>query len=805
LGGRTIAIHRATSRLAAALLAALVAAPAPSALAAEAVAPATAMTPLASVPDSTYVMNGPVHTVLRSGDTVYVGGRFDRVGPRTGPAVEVGLDGAQTPGLPEVAGSGPTTTNGAGGWVDAVVADGSGGWYVGGLFSRVGGARRTNLAHIRADRTVDPAFAPQLDDSIDTMVLSGSTLYVAGAFTTVAGQQRNRLAAIDVTTGSVTAFNPDADGPVHALAVSADASTVYVGGRFTRVGGLPRVALAALKATDGSAVPTFNVPVTGTLGTGNVQALAVSGTTMFVGGSFTSVGGQARTNLAAVTAGGPTDGTVVAGFDPKPSQGTCTGCASVYALTASGPTVYVGGLFTVIGGQPRTHLAALNATDGTPTAFDPAPNGNVRSVVVSGSTLLVGGTFRSTDGTASIGGQPRNYAAALRLTDGAATPFHPNPNNLVQSVAVSGSAVFLGGYFSSLGGVTRNGLAALSAIDGTVTGFDPQIGGVNGGIPAVYTLAASGPTIYLGGFFQKVGGQTRGSLAAVDATTGAVSSWNPPALNGSGAGVVETLAIADGVVYVGGAFTSVAGQPRNCLAAVRAVEGTATAWNPAPNSVVQVVRVDGDLVYAGGYFTTIAGQTRNKAAALRAADGTATSWHPDATNNGNVLALAVTADAVYLGGNFPSIHGIPRTNLAAVNRTDGAPTEFNPIADGGVHALAVDGDVVYAAGFFSHLGGAERHLIGAVRGSDGTVTGFDPHASPGFGAYALTLADDRTLYAGGSWLTLDSANQQGVAAFRPMPDLEPVVPEGSPWMLLVSGVALAGAVTSAHRRRRRSV
>jgi hypothetical protein len=788
-----------------AVLAALVAGPTPSALAAgETAAPAGHPAPLASAPDATYVTNGAVNAVIRSGDTVYVGGLFDRVGPRTGPGVEVGLDGAQTPGLPEVAGTGPTASYGAGGYVEAVVPDGTGGWYIGGLFSHVGASPRTNLAHIRADRSVDPAFAPQLDDRVGAMVLSGSTLFLSGAFTTVGGQPRNRLAAVSVADGSVTAFNPDADGLVSAMAISADGSTVYVGGRFTRVGGLPRVALAALRASDGGAIPTFIAPVTGTLGVGSVNALAVSGSTLFVGGTFTSVGGQPRTNLAAVTAGGPTDGAVVAGFDPAPSQGTCTGCASVYALTAAGPTVYVGGLFTVIAGQPRTHLAALNVSDGAATAFDPRPNGNVRSLALAGSLLYVGGTFRSTDGTPSIGGAARNYAVALRLADGTATAFHPNPNNLVQTVAVSGSAVFLGGMFSSLGGVTRRGLAALSAIDGRVTGFDAQLAGVNGGNPIVHALAVSGSTLYVGGYFGGVGEATRGSLAAVDATTGALSSWDPPVLNNTSAGVVETLAVAGGVVYVGGAFTSVGGQPRICLAAVRAADGTVTGWNPAPNSVVQVIRLDGDLVYAAGFFTTIAGQTRNKVAALRAADGTATGWDPDATASGNVLALAVTDDTVYLGGNFGSIHGLPRTNLAAVNRTDGTPTAFNPTASDGVHALAVDGDVVYAAGFFSQLGGQPRSLIGAVDTTSGAATAFDPHGAPGFAAFALALADDGTLYAGGSFLTLDLAYQQGIARFSPTSEPQPVVPDGAPWLLLVCGLATLGGV-ALHRRRARSV
>src|ERR1041385_2520138 len=92
-----------------------------------------------SQPNRTFVTNGPVEAVVRAGDTIYIGGRFDRVGPRTGPGVEVGLDGSQHPGLPEISGAGPSSLNGSGGGLSAVAPDGFGGWYIGGLFTHVGG------------------------------------------------------------------------------------------------------------------------------------------------------------------------------------------------------------------------------------------------------------------------------------------------------------------------------------------------------------------------------------------------------------------------------------------------------------------------------------------------------------------------------------------------------------------------------------------------------------------------------------------------------------------------------------------
>jgi hypothetical protein len=740
-----------------------------------AVVPSASAADLASRPDRTFVTNGPVNAVVRAGDTIYIGGRFDRVGPRTGPGVEVGLDGSESSGMPEISGAGPTSLFGAGGSVSAVAPDGSGGWFIGGLFTHVGGVPRTNLAHIRADGSVDPNFAPDVNDAVRSLAVSGSSVYVAGSFTSIAGQVRNRIAALNAGDGSAKAFNPDANAPVEALAVSSDGSTVYAGGRFTVIGGLPRVAIAALNASDGRATLTFNPIATNSGGgVGVINALAISGSTLYVGGTFNTIGGLPRNNIAALSLGLPLDGVAVPGFDPSPSRGTCPACGSVAALAVSGSTVYAGGLFDTIGGEPRRYLAGLSATDGRATSFDPSPNGNIFALKAAGSTVYAAGGFKSADGSPSIGGQPRNHVAALDGVSGTATAFDPDPNGLVAAIGVSESSVYLGGYFSSIGGVVRRSLAALRACDGSVTGFDPDAGGINEGfVPIVHALAVSGSTVYAGGYFGSIDGEPRRSLAALDAEDGSATDWDPAPAYGTNPAVIQAIAVGDQAVYVAGVLTSIGGASRSNIAAIGAADGLATAWDPSANSVVSALEVSGDVVYAGGHFTNIGGQTRNKIAALRVSDGTATSWDPDLTPTGNVGALAVAGSTVYAGGGFESVGGVPRKNIAGIDAIDGKPTAFDPQAadpntGGGVSALAVHDSTVYAAGHFSTIGGETRHLVAGLNASDGSATGFDPGGAPGFGAYALDVAPDGTLYTGGSSPTFDLAYQQGFAQFSPL-------------------------------------
>ena len=82
-----------------------------------------------SVDPNFWVANGPVTSVVRDGSTIYIGGNFNRVGPATGGGVPLDASTAAPLGnFPKVAGV-----------VRAIVPDGSGGWYLGGSFTSVGG------------------------------------------------------------------------------------------------------------------------------------------------------------------------------------------------------------------------------------------------------------------------------------------------------------------------------------------------------------------------------------------------------------------------------------------------------------------------------------------------------------------------------------------------------------------------------------------------------------------------------------------------------------------------------------------
>ena len=73
----------------------------------------------------------------------------------------------------------------------------------------------------------------------------------------------------------------------------------------------------------------------------------------------------------------------------------------------------------------------------------------------------------------------------------------------------------------------------------------------------------SWPPSVRGGLFTTIGGQPRGRLAAIDKTTGLLTSWNPNAN-----GLVRSIVVSGGKVFVAGEFTTIGGQPRTMFAVI---------------------------------------------------------------------------------------------------------------------------------------------------------------------------------------------------------------------------------------------
>jgi trimeric autotransporter adhesin len=669
-------------------------------------------------------VGGSISDIDRAGDRVYVGGSFTCIGP-------FGFTGAGVPfststGMPlqpflQISGT-----------IAAVVADGAGGWYIGGTFSSVGGLPRQNLAHIQSDLSVSD-WNPGADGIVRDLARAGLIVFVAGDFGNIGGAARPRLAAISTATGLATSWRGTMTSyPTFFARVATDGVQVFAAGPDPSYQGAGSAyVIAAFDATSPGVTPAL-WRVTNSSETGRVMALAVSGPRLYVGGALGYVGGIGRSGIAAletstgavsswrallnhddfnesvfvsaimlrgstVVLGGNFDNAVhpvtlqsfvrhgLVEVDTATAVPTAWNPAvgvgdfeAVFSIAETGSVVYVGGDFTVVNGQPRNYAAAIDSATAQLTAWDPTPGGAVHAISVSGVAVFVGGGFNT------IGCMPRRGIASFDATTGEVTDWNPGMTGFVNALEVRGSTVYLGGSFGMIGGAARNNLAAIDAVTGVATSWNPTITG------AVTELATSSTTVYV----------CRGSAPralAFDIATGSQTGWNPN----------PNLAVSDievgPSVYLAGQFTTIGGASRNRLAAVDPLTGIATSWDPNANGIVTDVEADGATVYAGGQFTFIGSSLRNRLAAFDVSSGLALPWDPDA--NANVNAIDLEGSIVYVGGDFTSIGGQSRNRLASLNKATGAVRSWDPGADGGVSVLRAEESGVYAAGSFGNVGG----------------------------------------------------------------------------------------------------
>jgi hypothetical protein len=687
--------------------------------------------------EKSVVTDGTVYAIAKSSNILYFGGAFRVVGVRSGGGVPVSTATAEADSVyPMVNGD-----------VSIAIGDGSGGWFVAGSFSEVGGFVRTNLVHIKSDRTVDAALSLSvIGGAVSSLVITNGTLYLAGSFTNVNGLVRNRAAALDIASGALTGWDPNVNGVVRGMVCYG--TNVYLGGEYSSVGGLTRNGLAAVDTATGF-VTSWN-PNAGSA----VEALLISNGHLYVGGYFSSVASQARSAGASFDLSS-------GNLDPwNPSVGGLgLVIPEIFSMDASQNTIFIAGVFGSAGTSNRVNVAALDSTTGLATSWDAkqivtvtsgVPSGQVVSLAVCDGLLYVGGTL------SNIGGQPRNYAAALDLVAGNATSWDPKPNAPPRAFSGSGNTLYLGGAFGALDCVDRTNLAAYDLDANQITPWNPGL--ITSSGPGVNTMLIANNQLYVGGFYTNIAGVQRYSLAALDLISGEASPWAPIA---SGT-TIYSLATWNNRLYVGGTFNNIGGMLRTNFAEFDLDTGSVTSWDPAIRSFVQTMALDGNTLYVGGLFSTVSGQSRRRVAALDLTSGGLTGWNPFVTNGSSISSIAVSGNNVYLGGTFNVVNGFNRTNFVAVDATTAQVLPLVANADSFVYSVAATSNLVFIGGNFGVLSNQKRMALAALDVNTGNLTSWDSPAD--LFVRRLDIIDN-TLYVEGSFVHLGATTTRSIGAY----------------------------------------
>jgi len=268
-----------------------------------------------------------VHGLAVLGGFVYVGGDFGLVRVDT------------TTGLVD-----PTFSIDVG-RVNAVTAaaDGSG-VYFGGAFHRVNGHPHADLAFVSTAGAVSKTFAPSLDGTVRHIRISpDGYLVVSGGFEHASGHLDQSIAELDPSTGAVNTGFAAAIPEIGAMTCFDTAPTSTV---IYAACGNKHNFMAAFDASSGAQIWRQGLG-------GNGESIALTGSTLFVGGHFGTrdpTTEQCGSNyLHGVLTASTVDGTIDCDWDPLlvPDTHNYTGG---WVMDLVGSHLWVGGRFSSIDG-----------------------------------------------------------------------------------------------------------------------------------------------------------------------------------------------------------------------------------------------------------------------------------------------------------------------------------------------------------------------------------------------------------------------------------------------------------------------
>jgi hypothetical protein len=359
--------------------------------------------------------------------------------------------------------------------------------------------------------------------------------------------------------GSTTG-KPSLNGKVSALNTERP-GFLYAGGTFTNAGGVASADLIAKwNGSKWSAIGS--TPLTSAAGA-EVRAIAYDDATgkVYAGGTFVNGGGNANADFLAVWDG--------VSWQPACSSFTRPAfIGNVDALQIIGSTLYVGGEFQDGAELPTAdYLLACDLASGTSISVlptDGAFNGPIYALTADSlGTLYAGGNFGNLAQSSAA-----DYVAAYKAGVWQAMGYGAGPSGgavtgIVRSLTATGTRVYVGTDALDVAGIAQADHVArwdTKTLAWSAVGANKAA--TNGWFPTsayIYALEASGSVVLAGGTFQDANGTKSADMVAFFDGT----AWRPIGSDGTGGGPlpaeVHALKLLASRVYAGGNFTSAGG------------------------------------------------------------------------------------------------------------------------------------------------------------------------------------------------------------------------------------------------------
>ncbi|MCS6904010.1 MAG: fibronectin type III domain-containing protein [Bacteroidia bacterium] len=317
-----------------------------------------------------------------------------------------------------------------------------------------------------------------------------------------------------------------------------------------------------------------------------VNALAIRGNILYIGGAFTSIGGVERKYIAAIDL---LTGNILP-FNPQLN-------GEVNDILIKNDLIYIAGQFTEINNQSKNYLAALNLQTGQPIAWNPILNAPAHDLASKDNLLFVAGDFTA------INNSPTRYLVAFDLNTGQPTSWKPNPDDHVRSLAIWNNTLYVGGSFFSISGEFRERLAGFDISTGNLLPWAPS---VDGDILDM-VVEANSSTLYIGGNFLNVEGAARSKVAAFNILSGELLPFSTIISPGPSF-YVHSLALTPTSLMVGGFFTHLGPSQHKSSILLRKSDAAALPWNPTyqfidpSRSIINASAFAGNKIILGGNF-----------------------------------------------------------------------------------------------------------------------------------------------------------------------------------------------------------
>lgn len=459
--------------------------------------------------------------------------------------------------------------------------------------------------------------------------------------------------------------------------------------------------------------------------------------------------------------------------------------------------------------KPSTFLAAALLLCGVEISAQQVdttfwvPNGTVNSIVLHDTTVILGGSFdqvspvsgsfvrmdtstaqfdrnrfkvngpvyvthRDTNGYIYVGGNfsrvgNQNVENLFRLTPAGTfdNTFIHSVEGTVYALRVQDTTLFIGGAFTMIDGETRNNFGGIDVNTGLLSACDPNVNG------AVYCMDIDSsnpfvPRIIIGGAFTNVGTFNPPYLAKISLETGYPFTFNAvpwtalPNVNGP----VYDIQIIGNRVYVAGEFTLFGPTSRPGLGVILNSSGALQSDNAQIVGAVYDMEFVDTNIYIGGRFTSVSNQPRNNLACVSTALAVQ-PWNPDA--NGEVRTITVI-DSVYFfaGGNFSMVGAVTAERGARIERVSGAVANWNPVFNAPVYTAVADTfHELFVGGAFFGANGVKRNNLCAISTNTGVPTAWNPDVNAQVNCMTL---DGDSLYFAGSFTTVGSMGRGRIAA-----------------------------------------